>query len=209
MKKMIKYLLAVIVLGLLGYKSVYIKKLSTMKKSGTEKFDAADFVQKKWAADMPAKLDAAAELPVLMKAMAADKEAALKQYTNAIDIGNYRYAIIKTQATVVGINEDDMQLALQLPDSTMNAVLATEYIYGNAVRDASAVVDIKDFTNSTDLNNISEEMNKILRTTVIPPFKAAVKKGDKLSIVAAIELNKEHIKWPGIELMPLRLQIEK
>jgi len=50
-------------------------------------------------------------------------------------------------------------------------------------------------------------MNKIVRTTILPSFKKAVKQGDKLNIVAAVELNKEHIKWNGLELLPVRLQI--
>jgi len=44
---------------------------------------------------------------------------------------------------------------------------------------------------------------------VLPLFKSSVKKADKVNITAAIELNKEHIKWSGIELIPLSLQIVK
>ncbi|CAN5433863.1 hypothetical protein BH11BAC3_BH11BAC3_11120 [soil metagenome] len=207
MKKLVKYMLVLAVLGLLGYKSVYFKKLSEVKKVGSEKFDAVSFAKNLWDNKMPAKIDSAVDLSVLIKAVTADKESAINKYTNAIDIGNYRYAIVKTQGTVISFDEDEVKLALALPDSTMNAVLAIEYIYGNAIRDASALIDVKDFPNSTDLNNISEEMNSIIRKNLLPPFNKSVKKGDKINIVAAIELNKEHIKWTGLELIPVRLQI--
>ena len=102
-----------------------------------------------------------------------------------------------------------MKYLIQIPfaDSIMNDVLATEFVYGNAIRDASRLVDIKDFPVTSDLNSISEELDRIVRTTVLPSFKKTVKKGDKVNIVAAIQLNKEHIKWNGLELLPVRLQI--
>lgn len=206
MKKVVNYFLAAVVIGLVGYKSVYFKKLSDVKRTGNEKFDAPAVAKRLWNEEMPAKIDSAIELPVLIKAIAGNKDEALKKYSNAMSIGNYRYAIIKTQATVVSVNEDDVALMLSLGDSTIPAVLATEYIYGNAIRDASALVAVEDFTNSEDLNNLSEEMNKIIRKDVVPPFKRSVKKDDKITVVAAIELNEEHIRWPGLELIPLQLK---
>ena len=207
MNKFLKYVLLVAVIGLVGYKSVYIKKLSEVKNSTGEKFDAISFSTKLWNEKMPAKMDSAVDLSTLMNAVSQDKEAAFKQYSNALGIGNYRYALIKTKAKVIAVNEDEIQLQLPIADSQMNAVLATEYIYGNAIRDASALVDVKDFPNSSDLNSISEEMNKIIRTNLLPSFKTTVKKGDTLAITAAVELNKAHLKWTGLELLPVRLQI--
>ena len=207
MNKLVKYVLLVAVIGLVGYKSVYIKKLSEVKKSTGEKFDEVFFSTNLWNEKMPAKMDSAVDLAILMNAVSQDKEAAFNQYSNALGIGNYRYALIKTNAKVIAVNEDEIQLQLPIADSQMNAVLATEYIYGNAIRDASALVDVKDFPNSSDLNSISEEMNKIIRTNVLPSFKTTVKKGDTLTITAAVELNKAHLKWTGLELLPVRLQI--
>jgi predicted lipoprotein len=207
MKRAIKYILIVAVVALVGYKSVYFKKLSEVKNKSNAKFDAADFSKKLWSEKMPAKIDSAVDLATFMNAIATDKEAAFKKYSNALGIGNYRYALIKTQGTVTSVNEDEVLVQLPVADSVIDAVLATEYIYGNAIRDASGLVDVKDFSNTSDLNSISEELNKAVRTTVLPPFKASVKKGDKVNIIAAVEINKEHIKWTGLELLPVRLQI--
>ncbi|MCW3090525.1 MAG: hypothetical protein JWP81_1594 [Ferruginibacter sp.] len=207
MKKLLKYILLIAAIGLVGYKSVYFKKLSDGTNASGKKFDAVIFSQKLWDEKMPAKIDSAVDLAVLMNSVTKDKEAAFNKYSNALGIGNYRYAFIKTQAKVIAVNEDEIQVQLNVADSIMNAVLATEYIYGNAIRDASALIDVKDFPNSADLNSISEQVNKIVRSTVLPSFKSTVKKGDTINITAAVELNKEHIKWPGLELLPVRLQI--
>lgn len=207
MNKLVKYLLVAAVAGLVGYNAVYIKKLSAVQQTSAAKFDAVAFTKKIWSEKMSEKIGTAVDLSVFIQAVNADKEKAIKQYTNALGIGNYRYALIKTQGIVTAVSEDEVILQIPVADSVITAILATEYIYGNAIRDASALVDVKDFPNTADLNSISEEMNKLIRFNVLPVFKKAVQKGNKVNITAAVELNKEHIKWSGIELLPVSLQI--
>jgi predicted lipoprotein len=209
MNRYLKYLLLLVVVGLVAYKSVYIKKLSDMKVATDEKFDAVAFSKKLWEAKLPAKLDSAVELTTFIKTTRSNPADAFSKYTNALGIGNYRYALIKAEGIVTNINEDDNTLQIKLDDSLMTAKLATEFIYGNAIRDASRLVDVKDFPNTMDLNNISEELNKMVRKTVLPAFKAAVKKGDKVLVTGAIEVHKEHIKWNELEIIPVQLQIVK
>ena len=207
MNRYIKYLLVVVIIGLVAYKSVYVKKLSDMKVATDEKFEAAAFSKKLWEEKLPAKLGRAVELATFIKTAQSNPAEAFSKYTNALGIGNYRYALIKTEGVITNINEDDITLQVKLGDSLITVKLATEFIYGNAIRDASGLVDVKDFPNTMDLNNISEELNKMVRKTVLPPFKMAVKKGDKISVIGAIEIHKEHIKWNELEIIPVQLQI--
>jgi predicted lipoprotein len=207
MNRYLKYLLLIVVIALVAYKSVYVKKLSGMKVANDEKFDAYSFSKKLWEEKLPAKLGNAVDLATFVKATQSNQADAFSKYTNALGIGNYRYALIKAEGVVTNINDDDISLQVKSGDSLMTAKLATEFIYGNAIRDASGLVDVKDFPNTMDLNNISEELNKMVRKTVLPPFKAAVKKGDKIIVTGAIEIHKEHIKWNELEIIPVQLQI--
>lgn len=196
-----------VVAALLAYKSVYFEKLSTRKSNTAVSFDAMDFSKKLWEDKMPAKIDSAVNLSQLIAAIDKEGEAAIYKYTNALAIGNYRYALLKLNATVTDVKEDEVTLSTKHNDSLLIINLATEFIYGNAIRDASGLVQVKDFPNTADLNGISEELNKIVRATVLPAFKASVKKGDNLNVIAAVELNKEHIHWRGMELLPVRIQV--
>lgn len=207
MKKLSRYILALLVVGIVGYKSVYFQKLSETRKSTGAAFDAPAFSRQLWEEKFPARLDSAVALTELIKAAEADPTAAFARYSNAMGIGNYRYCLVKVTGTAVIINEDDIVLHIPHADSLMNMQLATEYIYGNAIRDASALIDIKDFPNTSDLNSISEELNKTVRTAVLPPFKKQVKAGDNVEVIAAVELNKEHIRFNHLELIPVRLKI--
>jgi predicted lipoprotein len=207
MQKIVKYILLLLAVGLVAYKSVYIKKLSEVKKKTNEKFDAVAYSKKLWDERLPAKLDSAIELTALIKAIEANPATAFASYSNAIGIGNYRYSLVKVAGVATVIGEDEIAVQVNHADSLLIAILATEYIYGNAIRDASGLVDIIDFTNTADLNSISEELNKTVRTLVLPPFKKLVKQGDKIEITAAVEFNKEHISFGNLELIPVRLKI--
>jgi predicted lipoprotein len=208
--KYIKYSLLLIAVALVAYKSVYFEKLSARKNITTTTFDASAFSRKIWTEQFPAKMDSAIPLSFLVNEITRDSAAAINKYTHALAVGNYRYALIKLDSVVVAnVKEDEIALMLGRKGSLFGVYLATEFIYGNAVRDASALVAVKDFPNTNELNGISEGLNKIIRTEVVPPFKSAVKKGDFVNVVAAVELNKDHIHWDQLELIPVRLQIVK
>lgn len=207
MNKLIKYSLLVVAVALVAYKSVYVKKLSTMKVASAEKFDVVGYSKKLWDEKLPAKLDSAVELTTFIGAIKSNAPDAFSKYTNALGIGNYRYALIRTTGTVTDMTEDDISLLVNSGDSLLTVKLAAEFVYGNAIRDASGLVDVKDFPNTMDLNNISEELNREVRKSVLPPFKTAVKKGNRVNVVGAIEINKQHIRWNELEIIPVRLQI--
>jgi len=209
MKKLIKYILIIIVVGLVGYKSVYFKKLSEVKQREGQKFDAVTYSSKLWDEKLPARLDSSVELGTLMGFIEANPIDAFSRFSNAIGIGNYRYSLIKLNGVVTKINEDDVALKVNHADSGLIIKIATEFVYGNAIRDASGLVDIKDFTNTNDLNSISEELNKRVRNNVLPAFRTQVKQGDEIELTGAVQFNKEHISFKDLEIIPIRIKILK
>jgi hypothetical protein len=60
-----------------------------------------------------------------------------------------------------------------------------------------------------DFNTVSSEINKIVRTEVLPPFKAMVKNGDSIQFAGALELNKAHLNVEDMEVIPVQLKIIK
>ena len=205
--KPLKYGVYIVIAAFVCYKSVYFKKLSEVKSNTAKTFDATSFARALWQENFPSRMDSAVDLIAYRQQLQANAAKAFDEHANALAIGNYRYSLVKTTATVTAIREDDMDVAIANDGATINAKLVTEFIYGNAIRDASKLVDVKDFTNSSHLNSISEAFNSIVKKEVLPPFKAAVKKGSKVQLVAAVELNKEHLKLDDWQLIPVRIQI--
>jgi predicted lipoprotein len=214
-RKIVKYLLLVIIVGLLAYNSVYIKKLSEVQAKEPVAFNAAAFVEQLWLFKLPARLDSAVTFDALQSALKANSALAFDTYFNSMSIGNIRYGLVKVSGKVLSVNEDDITVLIGSNDDRQPVKVATEYIYGNAIRDASKLVDIKDFVNTTDLNNISEALNKKVRTTVLPVFKGTVQKADSITCIGAIELNQAHTErsrkysLSDLEIIPVQCKIIK
>ncbi|ACT93346.1 DUF2291 domain-containing protein [Dyadobacter fermentans] len=209
MPKPIRYLLYLAVVALLAYNSVYIKKLDEVK-AGAATFNAAGYALDFWDKKLTPGLSKAVELSALTSQLKTEKDKAFEQHSHALGIGNIRYFLVKGEGVVADVSENEVSVKLAgASENAGNVRIATEYIFGNAVRDASGAIDINAFTNSMDFNNVSAEINKLIREKVVPPFKSKVKKGDRIAFHGAIELNRAHLQVNDIEIIPIHLQIEK
>jgi predicted lipoprotein len=199
--QMLKYLLIAATILLLGYNSIEIKPLDKVKKAG-QKFDAVayarDFLNKK----MPPVFEKATSISDLVTALSADKNKAFNDLSHAVSIGNVRHFLVKGEGVISKINEDDIVLTVK----DKMVYIATEFIYGSSIRDAAGLFDIKQFTNNADMNNISAEINKIIRMELLPPFKRKVKIGDTVQFIGALELNQEHPVLDNFEVLPIDLK---
>lgn len=208
MNKTLKYLLLALLIAFAGSRSVYFSRLSTLQANEKQGgFDATLFAQELWKSKLPRKITEAVDLSVFSKALTTDTAKTLDRYTHAMAIGNYRYCLVAASGIVTGITEDEVMIQVTQDHSFLNARIATEFIYGNAIRDASGLLQIQDFSNTTDLNKLSEALNGIVRATVVPSFKQQVKKGSRVSVVGAVELNKEHLVLTNLEIIPVSVKI--
>ena len=206
--KAIKYIISIIVILVIAYNSVYFKKLDEVKASQSAKeFNAAAYAQTFWNNKLIPNLDKAIDISQLTAMLSADPAKTFDTYSHALGIGNLRYFLVKGKGVITSVNEDDVSVLLD--SSKQSITLATEYIFGNAVRDATGLININEFNNTMDFNNVSAELNKIIREKVLPPFKQQAKKGDTIEFTGAIELNKEHLDLSKIEIIPVKIVTDR
>ncbi|MEN0052016.1 MAG: DUF2291 domain-containing protein [Mucilaginibacter sp.] len=203
-KKALKYLLPVVVVVLLAINSVYFKKLNEVKASAIKQFNATAYARNYIDQQLLSAAGKAPETDQLLDQLKNKPDSTFKLYSHALDIGNIRFFMTKGQGTVTSIDDNNIYL---LTPNKQTIKIATEYIFGNALRDAPGIISINDFTNTMDLNNVSAEINKIIRTDVTPPFKSKVKKGSNVIFAGAFELNQQHINLNNIEIIPVSLKI--
>lgn len=199
--KIIKYTLLVATILLVGYNSIEIKPLDQVKKAG-QKFDASAYARTYLSKTLPTAYGKATPILDLISLLNADKNKAFNDLSHAVSIGNVRHFLVKGEGIVSKINEDDIVLIVK--DKTVH--IATEFIYGSSIRDAAGLFDIKQFTNNADMNNVSAEINKIIRTEIVPPFKQKVKVGDTVQFIGALEMNQEHPTLDNFEILPIELK---
>jgi predicted lipoprotein len=206
MKKPIRYAVFLVTLAFLVYNSVYFKKLDEVK-AGTTEFKPAKYANDFWDKKLTPAMSAATETGGLLTLLKTEKQKAFDAHSHALGIGNIKYFLVKGTAKVTDVGENEVTVKLESEKEKPQMRIATEFVFGNAVRDASGKIDINEFANSMDFNNVSAEINKIIREKIIPPFKAKVKNGDTVDFVGAIELNQEHLKLENIEIIPVSLKI--
>jgi predicted lipoprotein len=206
-KKVLKYIVVIVVVLLVAYNSVYFKKLDQVKAEQTAKtFNAASYAQNFWEKKLTPGLDKAIAIDKLIPMLNTDPTKAFDNYSHALGIGNLRYFLVQGKGQITAIDADDITVSIaELPSQKVK--IATEYIFGNAARDATGLININDFNNTMDFNNVSAEINVIIRNKVLPQLKHA-KVGNSISFTGAIELNKEHLNLAQIEAVPLAVNIQ-
>jgi predicted lipoprotein len=205
-KRIVKNIIAVLIVAFLAYNSVYFKKLDEVKASATKQFNAAAYARTYMDTKLIPAANTAPYADKLLPTIKADATKGFKNYAHAASIGNIRYFMVQGKGKVLNIDENDVYL---LTPGKQTIKIATEYVFGNALRDAPGIININDFTNTMDLNNIAAEVDKIVRAEVLPSFKTKVKKGDNITFAGAFELNQEHVNLDNIEVIPVSLKIIK
>ena len=204
--KAAKYIIAIVIIIVVAYNSVYFKKLDEVKAAATAKeFNATQYAQNFWTNKLIPNLNKATDLNQLTAMLSGDATKTFDTYSHALGIGNLRYFLVKGTGTITSMNEDDLSVLLQTDTNKLSITVATEYIFGNAVRDATGLININEFSNTMDFNNVSAELNKIIREKVLAPFKQKARKDDTIELTGAIELNKEHLDLSKIEVIPVKI----
>jgi predicted lipoprotein len=209
-KRLIKYGISILLILFVAYHSVYFRKLDEVKNAGASTaFDADKYARKFWENKLIPQLDSAVDLKKLIAALRADPQNAFRNYSHALDIGNTRYFLVQGEGIIQSVSDDAVRIAGNNDYAGTGISIATEFVYGNAIRDASGLIQLNEFTNTTEFNSISESINSIVRKEVLPAFKQMAGVGNQIKFWGAVELNQAHLKLDSVEVVPIRLTILK
>lgn len=207
LQKVIQYFVAILVIGLVLYNSVYFKKISEMQVAKVEAaFDATAYSKAYLLEKIPNAKHKSVLLSDLILALDTDSNKAFKNFGHSQNQGDTKCFFVKGEGVVVGIDEEFV--TLKETSSGTEVKVAIQYIFGNTARDCSGIISIDDFSNTMDLNNASEAINKCIKTDIVAPFLSKVKKGSIVSFVGGIELSQSDLKKNNFEIVPLGLEIK-
>lgn len=207
MKTTYRYIIIALLILLTAYFSIEIKALDEVKKQTASKFDAKAYARGFLDKKLPPALTQALPIQELLGQLRQNKDQTFEKYSHAVAIGNLRNFLVQGDGQVSAIEENQVFLQIKNTDgSNLPIQLATEFIYGNAIRDAAGLFDIKQFSNTNDINSIAAEINRIIRSEVVPPFRQKLKVGDQVRFTGALELNQAHLRLDKLEILPITLQ---
>ena len=204
MKRAIKNIIGVIIAAIVIYNSVYFRPLDEeVSKEKENAFDAKSFVDGIWKKELLNIYDSAIDMTTLLAQLHENPEQTFAREAQALGIGNIGYFKVKGEGPVVRVNENNVLVSV----GGEVVEIEMEFIFGNAVRDASGLIQANDYDKTADFNSISESINEIIRKEVVPGFRSKVEKGNKVVFKGALELNKAHLDLSQPEVIPVYIQI--
>ncbi|SEJ82114.1 Predicted lipoprotein [Cyclobacterium xiamenense] len=194
---------------LILFSTLRFEKLDEVRaRANVGAFDPEAFARDFWEQELINSLDEAVDLGTLMEMLEQNPGAAFDEHSNAVGIGNIRFFFVSGSGTLQQIGENALTLSLEGKENLPSVNLATEYIFGNAVRDGSGKINIQDFDNTMDFNKVSEALNAIVRTEVLPPLKQGAAPDRSIRFTGAIEMNRSQVNLAELEVIPISIDFE-
>jgi len=205
MRKIWKYSIGIVIVLLVIWFSLDIQNLDKHRAATTNPtFNAVDYAARFWNDSLPVSVSKAPQATDLLKLLNANPEEAFKKYGRKLGISHTWYFMLKGKGTIEKV--EDEYVLVRINDQT-NIEIATDFIFGNAVRDGSGKVNINEFLNMTDFNNVSVEIDKLVKEKVVSRLKKTAQAGMEIEFAGAIELNKENPDLSSIQIIPVSAKL--
>ena len=100
------------------------------------------------------------------------------------------------------MDADAVGLALGDDRSKAQISLQAGFIFGNAMRDGTGLLDVSDFPNSQDFNAVSSELNRRVEERVLPELREKAVVGQTLRFVGCAEIVDEDLDLRPLPVVP-------
>ncbi|HVW20334.1 MAG TPA: DUF2291 family protein [Opitutaceae bacterium] len=169
-------------------------------------FQAPAYARKFWRERLLPAGERAAPASEVLAALRRDPAAAEKKYGRTIGDSDTRYFFFQGTGTVVADGKSGVALALA--GGGADLIFPTGFLFGNAVRDASGLLDPGAFANSQDFNAVAAELNHLVETRVLPALRDGARPGRRLRFVAAAEVDPDDGPARPLPAVPVEAAFE-
>lgn len=165
--------------------------------------DPIAFVHRFWNSPQR-RGEGATEANHLLDALDADAVGAKAEFGNQVGLGGAWYFLVHGAGVVEQVA--DAQCTVRLSDSKRSVELELGVVVGNTVRDAIDV-DVNNFANSQNFNAVSAELNRLVESKVIQPFRADLQVGVTVKFVGCAKIAKASDRRP-LHIVPIWLEVD-
>lgn len=202
-----KYIVFAAILVFLLDNSLYLENLGKRRSAkADEEFDAGQYARSFWE-KLNKTVDRAADAKQFLELFHLDHRTAIEKYsTKTKHVSSTHFFLLRGEGKIVSVSQEGVLVCLAGTKTDPEILIATDLIFGNAVRDASGLVDSDHFPDSMNYNKVSEEIDKIVMNEVIPPFRSNVKEGLTVHFVGASEIFESDPQISPLRVVPIKLE---
>ena len=168
-------------------------------------FDPRAYAESFWNGPLARSFDRAVPAEVLLAAIGKDPKEARRRFGRSVGLGNVYYYYVRGKGRIVKADEDAVLLDIE---GKGEVSLVADAVFGNAVRNAAGLIDVNDFSNSQDFNNISLCLNEIVEKRIIPVLRKEAAAGRRVEFVGCCEIMNEATDLNPLVVVPVRVEFE-
>jgi predicted lipoprotein len=185
---------------------VPLKTAAAEKAAAT--FNPAAFAEKFWDEQLLKTFDKAVKADELLPAIQVNAAEAKKKFARSVGVSeSYTYFISGT-GRVIAVGDDEISLTVTDGATNAEVSLQTGLLFGNAIRDGTGLLNVNDYPNSQDFNGISEALNHIVETRVLPKLQGRAKVGAKINFTGCAEVDDESTDLKPLKLVPIQAEVQ-
>jgi len=204
-----KYIVAAAIVVLLLCNSFYFENLEKRRAANASKvFDVEQYAKNFWD-KLSKKMDEAADAKQFLALFGQDQHKAIEEYSTKTEhVSSTHFFLLQGRGKIVSGGEDGVLISFTETKTYPEILVATDLIFGNAVRDASGLVDSDDFEDSMDYNKVSEHINDIVMNKVIACFRDKAREGATVRFIGAAEIFESDPQISPLQIVPIKLELE-
>jgi predicted lipoprotein len=215
-----RFVLPLIVLGVVvallwRYPPVRFRRLAEVQAAqAAAGFDAAAFARKFWDERLRPARESAADAAELIAAIRQDPKQARNQFGRSVGMSRSYFYFVRGAGTVV--SSDERRIELDVNDARETAgekvadvFLQTSLIFGNAVRDATGLLDASDYPNFKDFNAIAQELNRLAEAEIERSQLKNASVGSRVEFVGCAEVRSEPGDLRPLKVIPISVTVGK
>lgn len=159
-------------ISVVAYFSVSFENLEEIKeRQSRETFDAAEYARDFWDNQLNDVQDKAVDAEKLIELFNTNMAEAVEKYGRTPGVSRVYAYLLKGEGKILTVGEGFLEVSIKEPWTKPDIrIISGLYIPGNAVRDASGLVNVSKFSDTMKFNEIGSEINKIVVKEVIRPF---------------------------------------
>jgi predicted lipoprotein len=206
MNKIFKYSIIIVATILVIFFSLDIQKLDEVKTVNADTdINPDSYALNFWEKELPGSIETAVDVNQLIRLLKTDPQKAFNEYSHQLGISQTYFFMLKGSGKIISVEDEYIVIET---DEKVKIQIATTFIFGNAVRDASGKVDIDDFINMTSFNNVSIAINKLVKDRVVEGLKTLTRPGILLQFAGATEITRGNMNLEAVRIIPVSINLK-
>ena len=170
-------------------------------------FDATQFAADFWISRLSPAARTAVPANVLLPAIQADPAAAKKRFSRSVGLGTDYFYFFCGTGRVVALTDDAISLACTAGSTNAEVALQTGLVFGDAIRDGTGLLNVNDYPDSQNFNDISAALDHLVETQVLPGLRQQARIGVTLSFAGCAEIDDEDSDLNPLKVIPVETSL--